>query len=126
MDQPLGQRIAAFRSEPPVIAGIGGFGFGHHPANLLGNVRRRAVRLQRRVGLDLGAVKRHQAEPDQPGIAAHLQHPHEQAFQPLGMAAPEAGNHRMVRHMLADNEAIARIPPAQPFDRSARPHTPWL
>ena len=40
------------------------------------------------------------AEPDQPGVAAHLQHPHEDGFQPLDMAPPEAGDHRVVRLVL--------------------------
>ena len=98
---------------------------GQHPPDLLPDRRGAAVRLQRGVGLHLRAVQNHQPEPDQPGVAAHLQHPEEDALQPLDMPSPEAGDHRVVRRMLADDEAIARVAPAQPLDRPLE-RTPWL
>jgi len=39
------------------------------------------------------------------------------------MTPAEAGNHRVVGDVLADDEAIARVAPAQPLDHPARPHT---
>jgi hypothetical protein len=120
--QSLGQRLAAFRAEQAVLAPVGALRLGHHARDLLADRRRAAVRLQRGIGLHLGAVQHHQPEPEQAGVAAHLQHPHEDRLQPLDMASPEARDHRVVRHVLADDEAVARIAPAQPLDGPARAH----
>ena len=81
---------------------------------------RGAVRIERGVGLHLGAVQRHQPQPDQAGVAAHLQHPHEHGLHPLDMAAAGSGRSPCGPARRADDEAIADIAPAQPLDRPAR------
>ena len=97
-------------------------GFRQHPANLVFDAAGGAVGIQRRVGLHLRSVQRHQPQPDQPHLAAQLQHLQEHALHPSGMPLPKPRNHGVVRRLVADDKPVTGVAPAQPLDHPARSH----
>jgi hypothetical protein len=60
--------------------------------------------------------------PEHP-LASFSEGPEEDALHPLGMALAKACNDAVVGNVVADDEPVAGIAPAQPLDRPARPHT---
>jgi hypothetical protein len=62
------------RAELAILALVRALRLGQHSPDLLVERRRAAVRVQRGVGLHLGAVQNRKAAPDQPGIGANPQH----------------------------------------------------
>lgn len=87
----------------------------------LGEHRRRAaVRIERGVGLHLGAVQHQEVEPDQAGIAVYPQHGREHRRQPVNVTPPKACDNRIVWHVLAHYVSVAGVPAEHAFDRPSR------
>jgi hypothetical protein len=115
--QSLGPRRAARRGpELPILLGVRRFGLRQHPVDRLRDGAGGAVGIERGVGLC--PIQR---QPDQPGLAAQLQHLQEDARHPLRMPPTEPRDDRVVRHVVADDEPVARVAAAQPLDHPARP-----
>ena len=102
-----------------VFGSIGRLGFGQDGGDVLVDRLGRAVRRQRRIGRHLRAVQRDHAQASQPSGSAQLEHLDEQHLHPLGVPSPEPRDHAVIRHVLADDHAEARVPPAQPLDLAA-------
>ena len=121
--QILGQCITALSPELAILLGVRRFRVCQHPGDLLLDAAGGTVGVERSVRLHLGPIQRHQPEPNQSSVPAQLQNVEEHHLHPLRMPAAEARDDGVIRNVFADNEPIARVAAAQPFNHPARPHT---
>jgi hypothetical protein len=112
----LGQLIPARGPEQRVLLGVDALGLLQRRRGLLAQPRVRAVRRDRRVRGDLGAVDGDPPDPAKPGPGAQHQHLGEQLLDPDPMLSAEAGDRRVIGRVLRADQPKRHIGGAQPLD----------
>jgi len=105
--------VAAPVAQERILGGIHRLGLGEHCRHLLRQTAGGPVGIQSCVGLDFRTIEGDHAQPQQTGLAAQLQHLDEQRLHVGGVPPAKPGDHRVIRHLVADDEPEPGVAPAQ-------------